>query len=80
MPHSKLSRTSKIVQETVQQPEATHKPGALTFANLGRMELGSGLAHPVASDAGINGASWRLRSELEADVTEMMEVPRRRRR
>jgi hypothetical protein len=74
LPHSKLSRTGKIVQETVQQPEATHKP--LTFANLGRIELGSGLAHPVASDAGINGASWRLRSELEADVTKMMKVPR----
>ena len=73
MPHSKLSRTGKIVQETVQQPESTHKP--LTFANLGRIELGSGLAHPVASDAGINGASWRLRSELEADVTKMMKVP-----
>jgi hypothetical protein len=57
-----------------QQPETTHKP--LTFANLGRIELGSGLAHPVASDAGINGASWRLRSELEADVTKMMKVPR----
>ena len=70
MPHSKLSRTGKIVQETVQQPETTHKP--LTFANLGRIELGSGLAHPVVSDAGINGASWRLRSELEADVTEMI--------
>ena len=70
MPHSKLSRTGKIVQETVQQPESTHKP--LTFANLGRTELGSGLAHPVVSDAGINGASWRLRSGLEADVTKMM--------
>ena len=74
MHHSKLWRTGKIVQETVQQPESTHKP--LTFANLGRIELGSGLAHPVASDAGINGASWRLRSELEADVTKMMKVPR----
>ncbi len=75
MPHSKLSRTGKIVHETVQQPETTHKP--LTFANLGRIELGSGLAHPVASDAGINAASWRLRSELEADVTKMtrMKVP-----
>ena len=73
MPHSKLSRTSKIVQETFQQPETIHKP--LTFANLGRIEVGSGLAHPVASDAGINGASWRLRSELEADVTKMMKVP-----
>jgi len=72
--HSKLWRTGKIVQETVQQPESTHKP--LTFANLGRIELGSGLAHPVVSDAGINGASWRLRSELEADVTKMMIVPR----
>jgi hypothetical protein len=72
--HSKLWRTGKIVQETVQQPESTHKP--LTFANLGRIELGSGLAHPVVSDAGINGASWRLRSELEADVTNMMKVPR----
>jgi hypothetical protein len=72
--HSKLWRTGKIVQETVQQPESTHKP--LTFANLGRIELGSGLAHPVVSDAGINGASWRLRSELEADVTKMMKVPR----
>ena len=71
MPHSRLSRTGKIVQETarVQQPETTHKP--LTFANLDRIELGSGLPHPVASDAGINGASWRLRSELEADVTKM---------
>ena len=75
MPHSKLSRTGKIVQETVQRPETTHKP--LNFANLGRIELGSGLAHPVASDAGTNGASWRLRSELEADVTtgKMMKVP-----
>ena len=73
MPHSKLSRTGKIAQETVQLPETTHKP--LTFAHLGRIELGSGLAHPVASDAGINGASWRLRSELEADVTKMMKVP-----
>ena len=73
MHHSKLWRTGKIVQETVQQPESTHKP--LTFANLGRIELGSGLAHPVASDAGINGASRRLRSELEADVTKMMKVP-----
>ena len=69
MPHSKLSRTGKIVQETVQQPETTHKP--LTFANLGRIEFGSGLAHPVGSDAGINGATRRLRSELEADVTKM---------
>jgi hypothetical protein len=68
--HSKLWRTGKIMQEMAQQPETTHKP--LTFANLGRIELGSGLAHPVASDAGINGASWRLRSELEADVTKMM--------
>jgi hypothetical protein len=74
--HSKLWRTGKIVQETVQQPESTHKP--LTFANLGRIELGSGLAHPVVSDAGTNGASWRLpvRSELEADVTKMMKMPR----
>jgi len=72
--HSKLWRTGKIVQETVQRPETTHKP--LNFANLGRIELGSGFAHPVASDAGINGASWRLRSELEADVTRMMKVPR----
>ncbi len=61
------------MQEMVQQPETTHKP--LTLANLGRIELGSGLAHPVVSDAGINGASWRLRSELEADVTKMMRVP-----
>ena len=68
MPHSKLSRTGKIVQETVQQPETTHKPLTFKFARLGRIELGSGLAHPVASDAGINGASWRLRSELEADA------------
>ena len=73
MPHSKLSRTGKIAQETVQLPETTHKP--LTFAHLGRIELGSGLAHAVASDAGINGASWRLRSELEADVTKMTKVP-----
>ena len=49
MPHSKLSRTGKIVQETVQRPESSHKP--LTSANLGRIELCSGLAHPVASDA-----------------------------
>ena len=73
MHHSKLWRTGKIVQETVQQPESTHKP--LTFANLGRTELGSGLAHPVVSDAGTNGATGRLRSELEADVTKMMKVP-----
>ena len=75
MYHSILWRTGKIMQEMVQQPETTHKP--LTLANLGRIELGSGLAHPVVSDAGINGASWRLRSELEADVTKMMklEVP-----
>ena len=73
MHHSKLWRTGKIVQETVQQPESTHKP--LTFANLGRIELGSGLAHPVVSDAGSNGATGRLRSELEADVTKMMKVP-----
>ncbi len=68
-------RTGKIVQpeETVQQPESTHKP--LTFANLGRIELGSGLAHPVVSDAGTNGATGRLRSELAADVTKMMKVP-----
>jgi hypothetical protein len=52
LPHSKLSRTGKIVQETAEQPETTHKP--LTFANLGRIELGSGLAHPVVSDAGTN--------------------------
>ena len=61
------------MQGMVQRPETTHKP--LTLANLGRIELGSGLAHPVVSDAGINGASWRLRSELEADVTKMMKVP-----
>ena len=73
MYHSILWRTGKIMQEMVQQPETTHKP--LTLANLGRIELGSGLAHPVVSDAGINGASWRLRSELEADVTKMMKVP-----
>jgi hypothetical protein len=69
--HSILWRTGKIMQEMVQQPETTHKP--LTLANLGRIELGSGLAHPVVSDAGINGASWRLRSELEADVTKIDE-------
>jgi hypothetical protein len=59
----------------VQQPESTHNP--LTFANLGRIdsELGSGLAHPVVSDACTNGATGRLRSELEADVTKMMKVP-----
>ena len=69
MHHSKLWRTGKIMhwQEMAQQPETTHKP--LTFANLGRIELGSGLAHPVGSDAGTNGATRRLRSELEADVT-----------
>ena len=65
----KLWRTGKIVQETVQQPESTHKP--LTFANLGRTELGSGLAHPVVSDAGTNGATGRLRSELEGVVAEL---------
>jgi hypothetical protein len=36
LPHSKLSRTGKIVQETVQQPETTHKP--LTFAKKKTME------------------------------------------
>ena len=71
--HSKLWRTGKIMQEMAKQPETTHKP--LTFANLGRIELGSGLAHPVGSDAGTNGATRRLRTELEADVTKMMKVP-----
>jgi hypothetical protein len=71
--HSKVWRTGKIMQEMAQHPETTHKP--LTFANLGQIELGSGLAHPVGSDAGTNGATRRLRSELEADVTKMMKVP-----
>ncbi len=60
------------MQETGQQPETTHKP--LTFGNLGRIELGSGLAHPVVLDAGTNGATGRLRSELEADVTKILNL------
>jgi hypothetical protein len=48
-------RTGKIMREIVQPAEPTHKP--LAFANLGRIELGSGLARPVVSDAAINGAT-----------------------
>ena len=61
------------MRESVRGPETIHKP--LNFANHGRKELGGNSTHPVVSDAGTNGATGRLRSELEADVTKMMKVP-----
>ena len=70
MYHSRLCRSGKSMRESARASESNQKP--LNFASLGRIELGSGRSHRGDSGPGINGATWRLRSELEADVTEMM--------
>jgi hypothetical protein len=58
------------MRESARASESNQKP--LDFASLGRIELASGRPHRGDSGPGINEASRRLRSELEADVTEMM--------
>ena len=70
MYHSRLCRSGKSMQKSARASESNQKP--LNFASLGRIELGGGRPHRGVSGPGINGATWRLRSELEADVTEMM--------
>jgi hypothetical protein len=68
--HSRLCRSGKSMRKSARASESNQKP--LNFASLDQIELGSRRPHCGDSGPGINGATGRLRSELEADVTEMM--------
>jgi hypothetical protein len=85
-PSSSDSDSDSDSDSSIELPEWTHLETPTTGTCplcLGRRTL-PGVVCPRSAnkpilwpraDAGINGASWRLRSELEADVTKMMKVP-----